>query len=162
MLTRRQFIRAGLVGSLLLAGAGAWHFRPRGGERQALDADARELLAALVPVIAGPEAAPLRDEVVEGVATAVGGLAPASQEELRQLFGLLSIAALRGPLTGVWSDWKHAEPAALAAFLQRWRDSRLVLLRSAYQALHDLVLGAWYADPRSWPAIGYAGPPEVA
>jgi hypothetical protein len=31
-------------------------------------------------------------------------------------------------------------------------------LRSAYQALHDLVLGAWYANPANWDAIGYPGP----
>ena len=28
-------------------------------------------------------------------------------------------------------------------------------------AVHDLVLGAWYAQPESWEAIGYPGPPEV-
>jgi hypothetical protein len=35
------------------------------------------------------------------------------------------------------------------------------LLQQGYQALHDLVLAAWYARPDSWPAIGYPGPPEV-
>ena len=41
------------------------------------------------------------------------------------------------------------------SFLRRWQHSRLDLLKSGYQALHDLVLGAWYADPQSWAAIGY-------
>jgi hypothetical protein len=49
----------------------------------------------------------------------------------------------------------------VAAFLQGWRTSRLGLLRSAYAALHDLVLGAWYGTPDTWEAIGYPGPPEI-
>ena len=35
------------------------------------------------------------------------------------------------------------------------------LLRSAYAALHDLVLGAWYGNPDNWPGIGYPGPAEI-
>jgi len=35
---------------------------------------------------------------------------------------------------------------------------RFALLRIAYHALHDLVLGAWYAQPSNWVAIGYPGP----
>ena len=54
--------------------------------------------------------------------------------------------------------WADATPAQVAAFLQDWRVSRVGLLRSAYGAMHDLVLGAWYADPSSWAAIGYPGP----
>jgi len=27
--------------------------------------------------------------------------------------------------------------------------------------LHQLVFAAWYADPRAWPATGYAGPPSL-
>jgi hypothetical protein len=39
--------------------------------------------------------------------------------------------------------------------------SGFALLRSAYDALHQIVLAAWYGNPRSWPAIGYGGPPSV-
>jgi hypothetical protein len=39
--------------------------------------------------------------------------------------------------------------------------SGFMLLRSAYDALHQLVFAAWYGNPRSWPAIGYAGPPVL-
>ncbi len=46
----------------------------------------------------------------------------------------------------------------MSAFLARWRDHRVALLQSGYQALHDLVAGAWYSDPSAWPAIGYPGP----
>lgn len=36
---------------------------------------------------------------------------------------------------------------------------RFDLLKSGYAALHDLILGTWYAQPESWAAIGYPGPP---
>ena len=51
-----------------------------------------------------------------------------------------------------------SRPEQVSAFLQDWRLHRLGLLRTAYHALHDLVLGAWYAQPASWEAIGYPGP----
>jgi hypothetical protein len=46
----------------------------------------------------------------------------------------------------------------VADFLQSWRKHRLAMPQTAYLALHDLVLGSWYADPSSWAAIGYPGP----
>jgi len=51
--------------------------------------------------------------------------------------------------------------ADIEKFLRNWQESRVDLLKSGYQALHDLVFGAWYADPASWAAIGYAGPPSL-
>jgi len=45
--------------------------------------------------------------------------------------------------------------------LGRWQHSRLALLRSAYDGLHQLVLAAWYGNSRAWPAIGYPGPPSL-
>jgi hypothetical protein len=55
-------------------------------------------------------------------------------------------------------DWAQATADEVAAFLQDWRTHRLGLLRTAYGALHDLVLGSWYSDPANWAAIGYPGP----
>ena len=51
--------------------------------------------------------------------------------------------------------------ADIEKFLRNWQESGADLLKSGYQALHDLVLGAWYADPASWAAIGYPGPPSL-
>ena len=82
-------------------------------------------------------------------------------EELDQLFALLAFAPTRCLVAGVWSPWPEASRESIAAFLLRWRDSRFALLRSAYDALHQIVLGAWYANPRAWPAIGYTGPPSL-
>jgi hypothetical protein len=77
------------------------------------------------------------------------------------LFALLAFAPTRCLVAGVWSPWPEASAESIAAFLVSWRDSRFALLRSAYEALHQIVYGAWYGNPRSWPAIGYAGPPSL-
>jgi hypothetical protein len=64
-------------------------------------------------------------------------------------------------LAGVRPAWRDASDDDVAAFLERWRTNRWLLLRSAYDGLHQLVLAAWYGNPRAWPAIGYPGPPAI-
>ena len=54
--------------------------------------------------------------------------------------------------------------AARAANPNEFLDAALQTLelqRTAYDALHQIIFAAWYGNPRSWPAIGYAGPPEL-
>jgi hypothetical protein len=94
---------------------------------------------------------------VERVRIAIAGLPLATQQELQDLFGLLCTAPARRLLAGLPS-WHGATPAQLAGFLDSWRLHRFALLRQAYQGLHALILGSWYADPSSWAAIGYPGP----
>jgi hypothetical protein len=60
--------------------------------------------------------------------------------------------------THTWSD---ATPDEVDAFLARLRDSRIELLRAAYDALHQLVFAAWYGNSGAWTAIGYDGPPML-
>lgn len=168
---RRGFLKLGLAGGLLLAaGAGlSWRrgwlapsslFRPL-----LLDASSRAILSAIVPVMLGPvlpAAAGPRSAAIDGAVVAVGQailtLAPQAQGELRDLFRLLSLAPARRWLAGISDGWEQASPDQVAAFLQSWRGHRLRLLQPAYLALHDLILGAWYADPAHWDAIGYPGP----
>jgi hypothetical protein len=100
-------------------------------------------------------------KTADGVGVAIAGLSASAQREIAELFGLLGVAPARMLVAGVWPSWENASAADIAAFLERWRTSRFALLRSAYAALHDLVLGAWYGDAGSWAAIGYPGPPEV-
>ncbi len=173
MLTRRQFIKAGLIGGAALTAAGLFYSRglkeaPAPGATQALDANGRTIIAALVPaVLAGalPEAGEARRkaiaQTVEGVGIAIAGLSAAAQKELAELFTLLGFAPARVLLAGLWPSWEAASVEDVAGFLQGWRASRLGLLRSAYAALHDLVLGAWYGTPETWEGIGYPGPPEI-
>jgi hypothetical protein len=47
------------------------------------------------------------------------------------------------------------------AFLVRLQKSRWSVKRTAYDALHQLTFAAWYANPRTWPSIGYPGLPAL-
>src|SRR6202171_3974380 len=169
---RRTLLKAGIAGGavLVLARWMVTSYLPRESAEasgSALDSSARTIIAAIVPVLlegALPDAessVEARAEVVTGVDRAVAGLPPGSRKELEQLFALLSFAPTRCLVAGVWSSWPQASRESVASFLASWRDSRFALLRSGYGALHQLILAAWYGNTRSWPAIGYGGPPSL-
>lgn len=161
MTTRRTFLKLGVGGAMVLAAGGALYRGLQQGapRRFSLDTAGREFLTAIVPVLLGPVVTAPGDvtATVQRVQAAIAGLPLAAQAELQDLFGLLALAPARRLLTGL-PAWRDATPAQLQTFLQDWRLHRFAKLRSAYQALHDLVIGSWYADPASWQAIGYPGP----
>lgn len=177
VITRRQLIKTGLTGSLLLAASGCLHRRAARppaaarapaseppfldpGDRAAVAAIALGMLAT-VPEIDTLGREPFAVRVTDGVERAILGLTPAVQGELRQLFDLLGFYPTRRLLAGIGSDWAETDDAAIAEFLASWRDSRLRLLNSAYAALHQLVTAAWYGDPLAWASCGYPGPPRI-
>jgi hypothetical protein len=169
-ISRRTLLRAGLAGgaALLLA---RWLYTSTTAQETmparpgALDVHARAAVAAIAPVMLSgalpADDTALLQEVVAGIEQAIAGLPPEVRNEVAQLFALLSFAPARALVAGVWSPWPEASPASIGAFLDRWRNSRLLLLRSAYGALHQLVFAAWYGNSNAWPAIGYAGPPTL-
>jgi len=77
---------------------------------------------------------------------------------VQDLFGLLALGPARRLLAGVAGGWEHADPRQVDAFLQSWRTHSLQTLQIAYHALHDLIIGAWFADASTWDSIGYPGP----
>ncbi|MEP7181695.1 MAG: hypothetical protein ABI886_05885 [Betaproteobacteria bacterium] len=176
MTSRRTFLVAGVAAGAALSLA--WWLRggrdagsvPADGTDalSALDAQAPSIIAAIVPVMldgALPAAAAQRAEAIRetvaNVSSTVAGLPPSARNELSELFALLAFAPARLAVARVSAPWAQAERADVAAFLEHWRTSRFALLRSAYDALHQLVLAAWYANPKSWAAIGYPGPPAL-
>ncbi len=170
LMRRRTFLAVGISGAVTLAAAGWWAaLRKRPEPLLALDEDARSIVAAIIPAMlegALPGAARERDaataETVGNVDRAIQGLPPSARIELGHLFALLALPPARRAFAGVASPWPEASVAEVAAFLDRWRDSGWALKRSAYDALHQLILAAWYGDERSWRAIGYPGPPQLA
>ncbi len=141
---------------------------PPGATLRVLDARGAGLIEALVPAVladmlpvpAAERASAIR-EVLEAFDRAVSGLSPAVQKEIDELLSVLRYAPSRVALAGVWTPWEDASLEAVSAFLARWRDSRFALFRAGYQALTQLLQAAWYGNPRSWPAIGYPGPPAL-
>lgn len=170
-LSRRRFLQVGVAGAAALACA-SWLYRPeatpqRRREMLWLDERRRTIVAAIVPaMLAGAlpsdvQRSVIHDEVIAGVDGAIAGLPPAVREEMSELFALLAFAPARCLIAGVWPAWDKASSVDVAGFLAHWRDSRFALLHSAYDALHQIIYAAWYGNPRSWNAIGYAGPPSV-
>ena len=171
--SRRRFLAVGGLSAALLAAGGALAWRRLTGPASMLssDADASRIVRALVPsllagalpdVAASPtEAAAARDEVVHDALAAMDSLPPHARRELAQLFALLGFAPSRLVLAGFAADWDAVPRADIDTMLAAWRDSRLELKRAAYDALHALVIGAWYGNARAWPRIGYPGPPVV-
>ena len=169
-ISRRTLLKAGIAGAaaLLLA---RWLYPPTSPPARptpsALEPGAHAIVAAIIPVLldgalpSGPEAPSARAEALAAVEEAIAGLPPATRNELADLFSLLGFPPTRCLVAGIWSPWPEATRESIASFLMRWRDSRFELLRSAYAALHQLVFAAWYANPRAWPATGYAGPPSL-
>lgn len=168
MTTRRSFLKIGVLGALTLAAGGAIYRGVSGPaplRRYLLDGEARSVLAAVIPSMlstmlpADPAArAAAIASATARVQGAIAGLPLATQKEVQDLFGLLALAPARRFLAGVPDGWSAATPAQVDAFLQSWRTHRLALLQTAYLAMHDLILGGWYADPSTWEAIGYPGP----
>lgn len=170
MTTRRRLLLGGLAACGALAAAGLiYEFSP---DRAAsdpqyrftvLDDEDRAIIAAIAPVmlegaLSNPAAV---EQVVRGTDTAIAGLPLSVRAEIRQLFGILRFPLSRMLLAGIWHPWHDASRDEIAGFLHNWRFSNLLQLRSAYNALHQLMLAAWYGNGESWPAIGYPGPPSV-
>ncbi len=167
MITRRQLIKTGMAGSVVLLAAG-WLAAPQpdepvsvpGASLTFLQAADAVVIRSIAPVMLGMPGLPL-DAIVQGVDRTIAAQIPAVQQELRQLFDLLANRWARWWLAGVRSPWAMAQPGELRHFLQRWQNSPLLLLRSAYQALHALINAAWFGNPASWQALGYQQPQHI-
>jgi hypothetical protein len=168
---RRTFLKVGALAALTLAaGGGVWRYTHPSGPLHpfVLDGEAKAALDAMVPaMLAGALPAHLTNPADRAAAVsattarvhqAILGLPLTAQKEIQDLFGLLALAPARRALTGIAGPWANAGAAQVGVFLQEWRFHRLAMLQTAYHALHDLILGSWYADPGSWAAIGYPGP----
>ncbi len=163
-LSRRSFVKAGLIGAIALAAAGGLYratrsSAPAGGFT--LDGESKAALGAITAVMlkdAVPATADGIEAAIARVQGAIAGLPLATQKEIQDLFGLLVLGPTRYFLAGVPDQWSNARPEDIAAFLQSWRMHRLAMLQSAYHALHDLIIGGWYADESTWSSIGYPGP----
>jgi hypothetical protein len=162
--SRRRLLQLGLVGGALLAvgGLSLAPSRVDGAPPGLRLLNPREwavLDAVAARICPGPPSA--RELGVAAlVDQALVGFHPADVTEIKQalmllengLFGLLS-AGRPVPFT-------RASPEQQDATLQAWRESPVLLLRSAYKALRNLCASTWHAQPGAWAAVGYPGPPD--
>ncbi|MNZ20602.1 hypothetical protein D3C78_376580 [compost metagenome] len=159
---RREFMRFSLGASVFLASASLVGCSPQAPASgyHVLREDDLPLLRALIPVVlAGTSASAVL--VLPTLDDKLAALSPQMLKLTRQLFDLLSLPLTRGPLTGVWGAWEQAGEPQITAFLQRWQDSSLNLLRMGHSSIVQLLTMAWYERPESWAACGYPGPPKI-
>ena len=171
-LTRRNLLKIGLMGSAFLATAGLTASlsgcsasTPKAGFAVIRESDLA-FLHALIPVmLAGAVTAEQIPQAVEGTLASLDySLNHVSPELLKltvQLFDVLTMPITRGPLTGVWGSWENASPADVQAFLERWQNSSIGLLKMGHASLLQLVMMSWYSRAESWAHCGYPGPPTV-
>jgi Gluconate 2-dehydrogenase subunit 3 len=170
LLTRRQLVKRGTVGSLLLLVAGGgvsffWPTRRRGGPSglSVFDETEASILAAVADVVLAIEpGAPSAESVgVVGRVDALLARSPADvQRELRRLLRLFE-NGLTGLLTGSgWTSFTAASGEARRRRLMAWEMSRISIFRTGFQAMKRLTAACYYSCPAAWAAIGYPGPPE--
>lgn len=169
--SRRKFIFVGTVGTVA-AGFVAIAPKMMGDGKTvkgaALVAEHSNLLRVIATALLGsalPPDAPERAAEIARTKTAIAALIdnlpPLTRKEVSDLFALLSIKPARA-LLGYGGDWVDADTSKVAQFLYDLRDSTIGLKQQAYFALHDLVYGSFYADPKTWKLTGYPGPPQIA
>lgn len=162
--SRRSFLKAGLIGTLALIAAGGVYRatrQPGLPGKFVMDDAAQAILSGIIPVILKGAIDPASQDVkraIAGVQSTIASLPLSAQKEIQDLFAMLALGPARRFLAGVPDDWPEARQEDIASFLQNWRTSRFGLLQSAYLGLHDLIIGAWYADESTWASIGYPGP----
>ena len=171
-LNRRGLLKVGLLGGAILAGGGLLSRTlstsadgPASGFLVLRDSDLPMLRRVTPFLLEGSTAPSDMSQAVQTTLVSLDGglhhLSPALLSQVRQLFDVLSLPLTRGPLTGIWSSWDAASDDQIRAFLQRWQNSSLALLRQGHASLLEMTLMAWYASPVAWAHCGYPGPPKV-
>jgi len=172
MLSRRSLLKVGLMGSALLATAGLTASlsgcsasTPKAGFAVLRETDL-PLLQALIPVMLAGAVAPAYmpqaiSATLENLDYSLNHVSPELLKLTVQLFDVLAMPVTRGPLTGVWGSWENASPADVQAFLDRWQNSSIGLLKMGHASLLQLVMMSWYSREESWAHCGYPGPPTV-
>jgi hypothetical protein len=166
---RRTWLQLGAASAAVLAvgGGSIALMRPAWSEGR-LSATGREVfLAAAAALLQGtlPAAAPARDAslaaLLERIEALVAGLPAHAQAEVSQLLSLLASAPGRRFFAGLEAPWRDARIEQVQAALQAMRISSLALRQQVYQALHDIVGGAYFSEPRTWDLLGYPGPRPI-
>lgn len=166
---RRTLLKLGLVSGtvLALAGGAAMLVQPGLVQRRLTDAGRALFIGVGRAILQGtlpPDPAEQR-QALEGMADRVDILAqnlpPHVVDELSQLVGLLGSSAGRVALAGLSTGWLEATPEQVSAALNDMRYSRLTLRQQAYQALHEIVGGAYFSEETTWAVVGYPGPQDI-
>jgi hypothetical protein len=170
--TRRGFLQLGLMGTTTLALGGAVASLTgcsspleQNSEYKFLQANDREFLSALVPVVLNKgfpgdlshNVAIKR--VLLGLDDLIYTLQYHNRNQMRQLFDAMSVPAIRILAGAPWASWKDMSNKEVNDFLISWRDSIIAPKRNGYVGMSKLIGMCWYSQPEAFVSTGYPGPP---
>jgi hypothetical protein len=166
-LTRRSFLKKGLIGGVLLAGAGIGlakfpgrlTHKPRRPLRVLDEREFATLGAVAARVIQAPHVDPV--EIAHRADESLVVAVPEVRHDVKQLLTLFENALAGALFDFRFKPFTRLEPAQQDAALLKWRDSRIAVRRTGYVTLRKLAAGYFYCDPATWHDIGYAGPPSL-
>lgn len=166
---RRTLLKLGLVSGtvLALAGGAAMLMQPGLVQGRLTEAGRALFIGVGRAILQGtlPAEPVAQLQALQAMADRVDILAqnlpPPVVAELSQLVGLLGTSAGRVALAGLSSGWLETTPEQVTAALNDMRYSRLALRQQAYQALHEIVGGAYFSDESTWAVVGYPGPQAI-
>jgi hypothetical protein len=169
-LSRRSLLKTGLIGfafvslgsaALLLQGA-----KPRADKAPlrtftASEAGVLTALARRLCPAAGPNA-PGADGI-DLVGMLDAALSPLDDEAKKGIkLGLMLFDnAFTGAVFGERvRPFSQLDGEAQDAVIRNWQQSSVGFRRTLMRGLSGLVMAVYWGDPRTWPRIGYAGPPD--
>lgn len=171
MWSRRRLIFVGVAGAIAASAAlviprlNKSVVAPKGAVLAREHAAMLRVVAAAVLGPALPVDVTSREAELSRVVTAAGALIDnfptSTRREVGDLFALLALKPAR-LILGFGGNWEMSDAAAVALSLLALRDSSIGLKQQTYFALHDMVLGSFYSDPKTWLSTGYPGPPKLA
>jgi Gluconate 2-dehydrogenase subunit 3 len=168
VLSRRRFLRAGLLGGVLLGSAAVvgrslsgYHLDERVASRlRVLSPKEYLVLQAVARRVMAPDGAdaPSADDVEVGLHVD-GYLAKLPAPIVRDVRALLQLVEHGSSLFRLGGTrFTRMSPAEQDATLEDWSRSSLTVRRRGFQALRTLAFLGYWRDDRTWPLLGYSGP----
>jgi len=163
-MNRRTFLRRGMAGgAVLILGAGGLAAIPTkdvATPTRALVVLSKRSFQVLVAFATrvlpwGSDAV----KVVHGVDDMLRCAPSEAHRDFNDLLGLFENALPGLIFDGRVLPFTRLSPAAQDAVLRHWRDSRVEVRRTGYQALRRICLAVAYTDEALWPPIGYTARP---
>ena len=172
---RRGFLKKGVLGGVLLLGAGSVPIAlrrtkvrtPPQGELRLLSREEHAIFAAVAARVVPGDGAPPAWPTAEALDCAgkadqlLARCHPEVGKEFKQLLALFENGLVALVTTGRPTPFTRLGAKEQDARLDAWRRSRVSVLRTGYQALSRLAHATYFASPEVYALVGYPGPPMV-
>lgn len=169
-LSRRRVLKTGVVGGAVLALGGVGFVASRKSRLETppvllhvFDALEYSVLWAIAQRVVAPRPGWPSLSHVNPVVNADNTLrlaAPLVLRDIKRLIRLFESPVANFVFGGKTQPFTALESDAQDQVLREWRESRLEVRRTGYVVLRTLVAAAYFGDARTWPVVGYPGPPQ--